>query len=500
MPTSTLIPPSLRRPRSTWPIADQVEAARARSAPEAAGAATDESYPEWFRRTLPPSYGYPPHIAYLCDRVQDLVDGTVQRLCVSLPPGHGKSETITRRLPIYWAERNPADVIVQTGYAQRFAEKHLSYPTRELAREQGVLSSNATALDEWEFSNGARFVTRGVGSAPTGVNPISLLICDDPIKDAAEARSAIVRENVWDWWKVSIVQRFWPRTRALIIATRWHEDDLIGRLKEQEAALPEAQRTWTFVNLPALAGDDDPLGRAPGAALWPEEKNAAFLASLRDVEMGVRDFEAVFQGNPTPREGTTFKVGKLRYCDAADVPALEAVCRAWDLAATEGAGDYTAGVKMGRGTDGLTYVLDTVRGQWDAATRNARMRETAALDGPSVRVRIPQDPGQAGKEQAAALTRMLAGVPVKALPVSGDKATRADPFASQINAGGPDAPGNVVLVRGAWNSAFVEELRAFPNGAHDDQVDASADAFNEIAFARSEAPRSVVSRPLTYRR
>lgn len=459
--------------------------AAGRRQPKAAPAPSKEaapppSYLDWYRTTIPDHWGVPAHIEYLCGVVQDLVDGRVQRLCVSLPPGHAKSDTITRRLPLYWSELFPKDRIVLTGYAQRFAEKHLSEPAREMAREMGTLSADGTALDEWELTNGTRVVTRGTGSAPTGVNPISLLVCDDPIKDDKEARSAVLRDNVWHWWRMSIVQRFWPRTRAIVIATRWHEDDLIGRLQKYQ---PDG---WTFVNLPALAvegkpGDPpDPLGRAPGEALWPEEKPADFLRGL-EAEMGAREFGAVFQGNPVPREGGTFKVDKLGYVDADELPEMVSVCRAWDLAATEGAGDHTAGVKVGRGADGLFYVLDVVRGQWDSAERNRTMRATAVADGVSVPVHVPQDPGQAGKDQAKAMVRLFAGFNVETEPVSGSKEVRADPFAAQMNAGGKGEPGNVRLKRAAWNEAFVEEYRAFPNGTWDDQVDAGSDAFNEVA-------------------
>lgn len=462
---------------------------------QGAGLAT---FPEWYARTLPQGWTTPRHIAYILDRVQDVVEGRIMRLAISLPPGHAKSSTITHRLPVFWGASHPGDVAVLTGYSQRFAEKHLSQPAREIAQELGLLASDATALDEWGLSNGARLVVRGVGNPPTGVNPISLIVTDDPIKSRAEAASLTIRDNVWQWWTGSIVQRFWPRTRVVFIATRWHEDDAIGRLKAQEAALPPAERTWVFINLPALAGTDDPLGRAPGEALWPEAKSAVFLRGLRQ-EMGDYEFEAVFQGNPTPREGATFKVSKLRYVDAVDLPPMAVVCRAWDLAATDGAGDYTAGVKIGRGTDGLTYVLGAVRGQWDSAVRNQRMTETAAQDGRTVRIRVPQDPGQAGKDQAGSLVRMLAGYAVRAAPVTGDKETRADPFAAQVNAGSTDDPGNVRLVRGAWNAAYVEELRTFPVGKHDDQVDASGDAFNEVAPVRNRpASTGRVESPYSY--
>ena len=451
-----------------------------------------EPYPAWFARTLPAHYTVPAHIEYLCDQVQRLVTGEIQRLCISTPPGHSKSETVTRRLPAYWARLHPRDVIVQTGYSQRFTEKHLSYPTREIAREAGVLASNATALDEWEFSNGARLVARGVGSAPTGVNPISLLVCDDPIKDRAQAQSEVERENVWQWWTGSIVQRFWPRTRAVVIATRWHENDLIGRLKEQDDPANGGPGEWTFINLPALAEEDDPLGREVGEALWPEAKPAAFLRKLRG-EMGAYDFEALFQGNPTPREGSTFKVSKLSYIDAADVPARSdglRLCRAWDLAATEGGGDYTAGVLLGRDAEGFTYVLDVVRGQWDASERNARLVETAQRDGVG-RPHSPAPRSGAGREGAGAEPHPA---PLRLHRQDraryGSKEVRADPFAAQVNGG------NVRLVRAVWNAAYVEEHRAFPAGAHDDTVDAEADAFAEInAKTLSAADLPAVSHP-----
>lgn len=439
-------------------------------------------YRQWYETTIPDHWGVPRHIAHICEAVQRLIDGDVQRLCLSMPPGHAKSDTVSRRLPVYWSRVFPGDSIVLTGYSDRFAQKHLSYQARELARERGELAATATALDEWEFANGTRLVCRGTGSAPTGVNPISLLICDDPIKSEAEARSDVVRDNVWNWWTTDIEQRFWPRTRALVIATRWHEDDLIGRIQDRQ---PEG---WEFVNLPALAGPDDPLGREEGEALWPEEKPAPFLRKLQ-TKMD-RSFEALFQGNPTPREGSLFKVGKLGYVDAADVPEMLATCRAWDMAGTEGAGDWTVGSKVGRGADGRFYVLDVARGQWDPARWRERMKAAAVADGVRTSIHLPQDPGQAGKDQARQLVQMLSGYVVKAEPVSGSKGTRADPLAAQVNAGAKGEPGNVVLVRGAWNAEFVEELRQFPLGKHDDQVDATADAFTEVAPSPTDWSRA----------
>lgn len=437
-----------------------------------------DDYLEWYRTTIPPEWGVPRHVEFLCGIVQKLLDGEITRLCISTPPGHTKSDTITRRLSLFQGLREPTKTVVLTGYNQRFAEKNLSYPSREIARELGILSPNATALDEWELTNGARIVVRGVGSAPTGINPIHLLVTDDPIKDRAQAQSEVERENIWDWWKGSIVQRFWPQTRAIVIATRWHEDDLIGRLKAS------GDPSWTFVNLPAIAEENDPIGRMPGEALWPEEKPIEFLEAQRKA-MGDYEFEALFQGNPSPRSGSLFQVDRLGFVDHA--PEGLPACRAWDLAATEGAGDFTAGPKIsGPDREGLFYV-DPLRFQHEPFARNLRIRQTAEMDGRAVRIRIPQDPGAAGKESAQALIRLLAGFSVKAEPVSGDKFLRAEPFAAQVNAFNVRVVTHGTEEGRAAARAYVEELRQAPNGKYDDQIDGSSDAFNELSAAPKQA-------------
>ena len=186
-------------------------------------------------------------------------------------------------------------------------------------------------------------------------------------------------------------------------------------------------------------------------------------------------FESLYQQNPTPREGSFFKVNQLNIVEAPPADLRE--CRGWDFAASAGKGDYSAGVRLGVDGQGVWWVTDVRRGQWAPDERDGHLRQTAQLDGPAIKIRIAQDPGQAGVDQALRLTRMLAGYSIRSERVSGDKATRASGLAAQINAG------NVRLVRGAWNSDFLEELRQFPQGKNDDQVDAAADAFNELTLA-----------------
>ena len=197
--------------------------------------------------------------------------------------------------------------------------------------------------------------------------------------------------------------------------------------------------------MPAI-GDD-------GEALWPDRFPREVLEAIR-IEKGEYWWSALYQQRPTPRKGLTFNTTHVEIVDAAPA-GLECV-RAWDNAATKGAGDYTAGVKMGVTKNGLFYVLDVVRGQWATDERNAIFHQTAQIDGLKVRIRGVRDPGSAGADSALFFTRLLVGFAVKVQNVTGPKQSRAEPFAGQVNVG------NVKLVRGAWNRDFLEELRSFP--------------------------------------
>src|SRR5205085_102710 len=224
---------------------------------------------------------------------------------------------------------------------------------------------------------------------------------------------------------------------------------------------------WKVVSMPAI--DDD------GKALWPERFPRPVLEQYRRV-LGEYAFEALYQQRPTAREGNLFKVDRI--IEEKDPDSFPVRVRAWDLAATPQAGDWTAGVLLGRNAAGDRWcILDLVRGRWSADERNAIIRATAVMDGMDTKVRFAQDPGQAGKEQAQGLVGMLAGYVAGSKNVTGNKVTRADPLAAQVNAG------NVSMVRGDWNRELREELRRFPSGKHDDIVDSVSDAFAELAMS-----------------
>ena len=226
---------------------------------------------------------------------------------------------------------------------------------------------------------------------------------------------------------------------------------------------------WRVVRLPALAEAGDLLGRRVGEALWPEWENARALARKRAV-LGDRSFEALFQQNPRVAGGRMFVVGRMAVVEAE---LAGASVRAWDLAASA-EGDWTAGVRLCRGDEGTWQVMDVVRFRGGPEEVVRVIRETAERDGRGVAIGLPQDPGQAGKSQVAYLTGRLAGWRVVSSLESGPKDRRAMPVAAQVNGG------TVSMLRGKWNRAFVEELRDFPGGAKDDQVDALGRAFSML--------------------
>jgi predicted phage terminase large subunit-like protein len=183
-------------------------------------------------------------------------------------------------------------------------------------------------------------------------------------------------------------------------------------------------------------------------------------------------FAGQYRQRPAPPSGGVIKADLISVIDAVPHNVVQ-WCRGWDLAATID-GAFTAGAKLGRMSDGRFVVADMKRERLASHERDQLMRNTADADGVGMKQSIPQDPGQAGVDQKKAFAAKLAGHTLHFSPESGDKVTRADPFASQVNAG------NVVMVRAPWNDAFIEEAKLFPNGKFKDQVDATARAFNGL--------------------
>lgn len=401
---------------------------------------------------------------YIMQHLERVTSGEIKRLMLFLPPRHGKSEMVTIRYPAWRLECNPSERVIICGYNQILANK-FSRRCRKVARERVALSQDRTAVEDWETAEGGGLRAVGVGGGITGQGG-NLIIIDDPVKSREEANSQAYRDRVYDWYTDDLYTRLEPGASIILIMTRWHEDDLAGRiLASAEGA------EWTVIKLPALAEMGDPLGREVGQALCPERYDRGALLAIKKGRE--RMFTALYQQRPQEQEGGMFKrswFGEF----VNTVPAGARSVRYWDKAATAGGGDYTVGVKMAF-SGGVWYVVDVVRGQWSSGERDKTIRQTAELDGKATRVYWEEEGGSSGKDTSVALYKLLAGFSCHADRVTGDKAVRAGPFASQCEGG------SVKLVRGAWNAAYIDELCSFPVGAHDDQVDGSSGAFTVLS-------------------
>lgn len=430
---------------------------------------SEGGYLEFVRTTIPRTWTVDaPHIRLIAEHLDAVERGEIDRLAIQMPPRHSKTETATVRFGVYRMMRAPSENVLITGYNERFARK-LGRKARNIALGRIEIDPAKKAADEWATMVGGLLMTRGVGSPPTGTG-FGLIIIDDPIRRREDAESEVYREKVWDWYTDDLYTRLEPGGAIVLVMTSWHEDDIGVR------AIASEPGRWTVLKLPALAEEGDILGREVGEALWPARWDVAKLARIKEVmsqNEGERSWEALYQQNPRAREGAFFKVSKIEIIDVA--PAGLRACRAWDLAATEGGGDFTVGGRVeGPDEEGDWYITDVNRGQWGADRVRNEMRQTAQIDGRSVIIHGPQDPGQAGKDQAAQMIALLTGFNVKFEPVSGNKEVRAAPLAAQVNGG------KVKMVRAPWNKPVLEVLRAFPTGKNDDDVDALGDAFIEL--------------------
>jgi predicted phage terminase large subunit-like protein len=415
------------------------------------------------------------HHLLLIAELEKLSHGESDRLMVLMPPGSAKSTYASVLFPAWWFTQHPSSSIISASHSLGLAS-HFSRKVRALIIAKSFylgysMSEGQRSAEHWAINTGGDYLGIGVRGAIAG-RRADLIIIDDPIRSRAEAENPRQRDFVWEWFKSDLTTRLRPGGKIVLIMTRWHPEDLGGQI------LARTPAEWRVLRLPALAEPGDPLGRLPGAALWPDWEDHTALLRKRQA-IGERAWSALFQQNPHPTEGKLFAVGRLEIVERHDQNLDRATIRAWDLAATGSTGqndpDWTVGLKLAQQHDGRYVVTDLLRIRGSAREVEELVVSTARHDGTTVIVGIPEDPGQAGKSQSAYLVRQLAGFHVIAARETGSKATRAMPVASQIEAG------NVTVLRGEWNHGFIDELRDFPYGRKDDQVDALVRAFTTLA-------------------
>lgn len=303
---------------------DQLKAAKrllkARKAHDSLIEYTEFTMPGIEDPTDPDQSRYDPQYFHraLAAALEEVEKGNLLRLIVTFPPRHGKSELTSRRFIAWLTGRDPYRHVIFATYNQPFAEDYgravrgiIQSPEDKIVFPGRTLAKGSAAADRLMTEQGGMMAFVGRGGSSTG-RGADFLIIDDPLKDRAEANSKTVRDELWDWFNDTMSTRLMSDTGAIvIIMTRWHEDDLVGRLTDPTNAHfnSEEAEQWKIINIPAIAGDDDVLGRKPGEALWPEKFGIEFLNSFR--RRNPVGFSALYQQEPTPQDGDLFKTEML---------------------------------------------------------------------------------------------------------------------------------------------------------------------------------------------
>lgn len=409
------------------------------------------------------------HHKTVCDALMRVFRGETNRLIINIPPRYSKTELAVVNFIPWSLGQVPDAEFIHVSYAAPLAVSNSAQVRALVAHEAYAeifprcrIASDAKA--HWTTTEGGVMYAAGAGGTITGFGAGKdregfggAILIDDPHK-ADEAKSDVVRKSVIDWFQNTLESRKnSAHTPIILIMQRLHEHDLSGWLLAGGNG-----EEWEHVCISAVQDD--------GTALWPEKHDIEALGRMERASPYV--FAGQYRQRPAPPEGGIIKPDQLVVVDALPAGPIE-WARGWDFGSTTD-GDYSAGGKLGKLVDGRFVIADMVRLRTGPDERDTALENTAKRDGRLVKISIPQDPGQAGKTQALYLTRKLAGYPVTTSPESGDKVTRAEPLAAQINVG------NVLMLRGPWNDELINEMRMFPNGANDDQVDGLSRAFETL--------------------
>ena len=405
-------------------------------------------------------------------------------------PTHN-SQRVSRRFPLWMLTQNPDTRIAiasyEHGVARRWGRAIRDDITANAATLGLAVRDDLSAQHEWQLAGheGGVYAV-GIGGALTG-RPVDLMVIDDPIKDRVQADSATYRERVWDWWTDVAATRLAPGAPVVLILTRWHDDDLAGRLLAAEDG-----HLWRVLNIPAQAdhdpnkGETDPLGREPGEYLLSARGRTREQWEAIKIRSGSRTWASLYQGRPAPAEGDLFQRSWWRWYtqprwvvrDDGSYWAVGAdeVIQSWDMAfkATSDS-DYVCGQVWGRW--GLqVYLLDEVHARLSFVETRKAVRQLAAK-WPQATLKLVED-----KANGTAVINSLAQTVAGLVPEEpqGSKYARAAAVAPFVEAGQVWLPAPELA---PWVGDFIEECAAFPNGSHDDQVDAMSQALNRLLLA-----------------
>jgi len=426
---------------------------------------------------LPRPYNYAQHLNVLSEYLVKLrmrAPGTQRSLLVTMPPRHGKSELCSHWFPTWCIALDPSDKVILASYEAEFAATWGRKVRRSVSEHYPIIGArileDSRAAHRWETREGGGMTTAGVGGPITG-RGAAILICDDPIKNAEEASSQVLRDNLWEWWTSTFLTRMEPDHKGnppvvILIQTRWHEDDLAGRLM----ASPEF-KFWEHLDLPAISrGPElDALGRPEGACLWPEKFDELTLESMK-ARVGSRVFTALYQQNPTPPEGAAIHRAWWRWYDDADCPKLDAfdqVIQSWDTTFKQtDSSDFVAGGVIGR-IENRFYLLDCLHERLNGPNTLKAIHKMDE-EYPQAKWAVIED--SASGSMILDILERERGHVTRGKTKGRSKEVRLHWGVNSVAA--IVERGQVFLPRDrSWAKKLVDEAAAFPHGRHDDLVD-----------------------------
>ncbi|KPK67244.1 hypothetical protein AMJ82_11030 [candidate division TA06 bacterium SM23_40] len=393
---------------------------------------------------------------------------------INMPPQHGKSSLLSHWLPTWYLEAFPEHWVIITSHEAKLAA-HWGRKIRDTFSSRQQLLTKARqdvrAASRWYTAHGGGLIAAGVGGAITGY-PGHLMIIDDPFKNWEQAQSVTYRRRVLEWFQSTFYTRAQENATMILIQTRWHQADLAGWL------LKEHSDPWKLIKLPAIAEDNDPLGRKIGAPLC-EHRFSEKELMLRRKAVGERVWAGMFQQRPRPAEGTIFKEEWLRYWDALP-DRFDRIIQSWDMSFKDAdSSSFVVGQIWGA-VSGNYYLLDQRRDRLDfVATLHAI--PPLSQRWPEARRKLVEDKAN-GPAIISALKSQIPGL--IAVNPKGSKEARAQAVAPLWESGNVWIPNPKLY---PWVAEFIDEVTTFPSSANDDQVDAMSQALSDLDDSRAAA-------------
>lgn len=423
-----------------------------------------------------PSYSVNWHHRYIANKLTQFSRGEIKKLAISIPPQHGKSELASRRFPAYVLGINPDLRIAGCSYSSSFAAKFNRQVQRIIDSEKYreifpdvTLNGKRTVSDaksnylrntsEFEIiGHDGSYLSVGVGAGITG-NPVDILIIDDPVKGREEANSSRYRNKLWDWYTDEASTRLHNQSQQLVIMTRWHHDDLLGRILEKEGD------EWEVINLEAIKETEkDYDEREFGEVLWEEKHSKERLLKIK--KNNPRTFSSLYQGNPTIEGGNKFKSSYFEIIKRSQIPNSIKWEMFIDGAYTKLTTNDPTGIMICGKYQEKLYILKSIDRYLEMPELLSFIDNFSSANGFEKKSRIFVEPKASGITLRQLLNRKgYNAIDIKNRYVHVSKEERADailPFCESMK---------IVLIEGEWIGHFIEQLEQFPNGKHDEHID-----------------------------